>query len=67
VEWTQVVGGGFIFGAVFWAGSTYNRIKAIEEALSELKEAIPALGQIAVLKVEIDSLKDRVHKLEEAV
>jgi hypothetical protein len=64
VEWTQVVGGSFICGTIFWAGSTYNRISAIEKTLVELKNSIPALAQIEVLRVEIDSLKDRVHKLE---
>lgn len=66
MEWTQVVGGSFICGTIFWAGSTYNRISAIERALAEIKNSIPALGEIAVLRVEIESLKDRVHKLEEA-
>jgi hypothetical protein len=65
MEWMSVVGGGFILATVFWAGSTYNRISAIEAAITDIKNSIPALGDLAVLRVEMDALKERVRHLEE--
>lgn len=64
MEWISVVGVGFVLATVFWAGNTYNRISAIEKTLGEIKESIPALAELAVLRVEIDGLKTRVSHLE---
>lgn len=64
MEWISVVGAGFILATVFWAGNTYNRISAIERALTEIKESIPALADIAVLRVQMDALRARVDILE---
>lgn len=66
MEWISVVGIGFILATVFWAGDTYNRITSIERALVEIKESIPALADIAVLRVQLEALRARVDLLEEA-
>ena len=64
MEWVSVVGAGFILATVFWAGNTYNRISAIERSLAEIRESIPALADIAVLRVELAALKTRVDHIE---
>lgn len=67
MDWVAVVGGGSILGAVFWAGSTYNRISSIERSLKELKDSIPKIADIVELRAGLESLKERVHKLEESL
>jgi hypothetical protein len=67
MEWVSIVGSGFILATVFWAGNTYNRISAIERSLAEIRESIPALADIAVLRVELQAVKVRVDHLEAKV
>jgi hypothetical protein len=65
MEWISVVGLGFILATVFWAGNTYNRISAIERTLDEIKNTLPALADLAILRVELNGLRSRVEKLEQ--
>jgi hypothetical protein len=59
------IGGGFVVGAIFWAGATYNRMGNMEVALGEIKTAIVALNEVPILKMEIESLKGEVKQLEQ--
>ena len=58
------IGGSFILGAVFWAGSTYNRISGIEVQLGEIKAALPATWRMAVIESRLDQQQREIDALK---
>lgn len=58
------LGGGFLVGAIFWAGATYNRMGNMESALGDIKTAILALNKVPILEMKIDQLQGQVKALE---
>ena len=74
VTWKLGLGGSFMVGAIFWAGSTYNRVSGIESSLQEIRSQLPALGKVAVLDAEqvrmqrqIDYLQEQLDKVKRIV
>lgn len=62
-----VIGGTFIcffIAATFWAGATYNRIQAIENALLNVTRQLGELTHVAVLKMQMEGVSERLDRLE---
>lgn len=62
-KWIGVVV--FAIGAIFWAGSTYNRISTIEQRLTEIKLAIPDSGRVIRLELDVEDLKNWKARMEQ--
>jgi hypothetical protein len=58
------IGGGFIIGAVFWAGGTYNRISGIEQQLIRIEAAIPSAARIAGIETRMEYMQREVDALK---
>lgn len=65
--WTQVIGGGFIIGAIFWAGATYSRIGRIEKDLTGLIEKLEALAELEIIKARIQTHSEEIVMLRKKV
>lgn len=63
------LGGGFVVGAIFWAGATYQRISGIEVTLGAIKTKFDVVEQLVaelrVLQQTIVEHERRIGKLEE--
>ncbi len=57
------IGGGFIIGAIFWCGATYNRVAGIEQQMIEMKNSLPSATRVAVLELKIDTMQGEINTL----
>lgn len=58
-------GATFMIAAIFWAGSTYNRVAGIEASLQDIRAQLPALGRVAVLDAKQDAMQRQIERLQE--
>ncbi len=68
MTWKVTVGGGvliFLIGATFWAGAAYNRIDGIENQLREINTRMGTIGDIPIMKMEIEALKAQMKRQED--
>ncbi len=65
--WNQIIGGGFIIGAIFWAGATYSRIGRIEKDLGGLVEQLKGLAELETVKVQVLTHSEEIVMLRKAV
>jgi capsule polysaccharide export protein KpsE/RkpR len=61
------LGGSFVVGAIFWAGSTYDRVAGIESSLIDIRAQLPALGRVAVLDAEVGSLQKQMDYMQQQI
>jgi ABC-type uncharacterized transport system YnjBCD permease subunit len=62
----SAVGASFLFGAIFWAGVTYNRIQGIVNHLASIDSAVAKIGDIQSLAERTADMQRRMEKLEDA-
>ncbi len=65
--WSQVIGGSFVVGAIFWAGATYSRIGRIEKDLGGLVGKLEELAELAIIKKQIDNHNEEIVMLRKAI
>ena len=65
--WNQVIGGGFVIGAIFWAGATYSRIGRIEKDLASMINKIGALAEIGAMKLQLETHNREIVMLRKTV
>lgn len=65
--WNTIIGGGFIIGAIFWAGATYSRIGRIEKDLGGLVGQLKALSHLEVMQAALNTHSEEIVMLRKAV
>ncbi len=65
--WNTIIGGGFVIGAIFWAGATYSRIGRIEKDLGGLVGKLEGLSHIETMKAAIEVHSNEIVMLRKTV
>ncbi len=65
--WNTVIGGGFVIGAIFWCGATYQRIGRIEKDLGGLVGQLRSLSHIETMQQAIETHNNEIVMLRKAV
>lgn len=63
----MLLGGGFVIGAIFWAGATYSRIGRIEKDLAGLVKQLEALAHLETMKARLDTHDNEIVMLRKSV
>jgi hypothetical protein len=62
LNWKITLGGSFMVMAIFWAGAMYNRMGNMESAIADIKQSLAPLGEVAILKVKLQTLTEQVDE-----
>ena len=65
--WNTIIGGGFVIGAIFWAGATYSRIGRIEKDLGGIIGKLGELAELALIKSQIETHNEEIVMLRKTV
>ncbi len=65
LNWKVSLGGTFMVGAIFWAGSCYNRLSSMESSLQDIRTQLPALGKVSVLEVQQSDMQRQISMLQD--
>ncbi len=65
--WNTIIGGGFVIGAIFWAGATYSRIGRIEKDLAGLLSSLKALSHVETMQAQLATHSEEIVMLRKTV
>jgi hypothetical protein len=65
--WNTIIGGGFVVGAIFWAGATYQRIGRIEKDLGKFVDQISKLAHLETMQAQIATHSEEIVMLRKTV
>ena len=65
--WNTIIGGGFVIGAIFWAGGTYARLGRIEKDFGGLVEQLKGMSEIIIIKAQIQMHSEEIVMLRKKI